>query len=64
LQCAGLHVPCHSRQQATWKLESRGATPSNNVQDFSPQAESVGLLEKLERLGSNRDKQTRVPFRK
>ncbi len=28
--------------------------PSNNVEDFSPQVESVGLMEKLERLGSNR----------
>jgi hypothetical protein len=27
---------------------------SNNVEDFSPRAESVGLMEKLERLGSNR----------
>ena len=28
--------------------------PSNNVEDFSPQVESVGLMGKLERLGSNR----------
>jgi hypothetical protein len=27
--------------------------PSNNVEDF-PQAEIAGLMEKLERLGSNR----------
>ena len=27
---------------------------SNNVEDFRPQAESVGLMEKLERLGGNR----------
>ena len=28
--------------------------PSNNVEEFSPQVERVGLMEKLERLGSNR----------
>jgi len=35
-------------------LEARGVVPSNNGDDFSPQAESVGLMEKLERLGGNR----------
>src|SRR5439155_26747373 len=41
----GCICPCHSRPQATWKLESRGVMPSNNVEDFSPQVESVGLME-------------------
>src|SRR2546425_8372883 len=50
----GCICPCHSRPQATWKLESRGVMPSNNVEDFSSQVESVGLMKKLERLGSNR----------
>ena len=51
----GCICPCHSRRsQATWKLEARGVMPSNNVEDFSPQVESVGLMEKLVRLGSNR----------
>jgi hypothetical protein len=36
--------------------------PSNNGDDFSPQAESVGLMEKLERLGGNRNS-TRVSSR-
>jgi hypothetical protein len=54
---------CHSRRsQATWKVESRGVMPSKNVEDFSPQVESVGLMEKLERLGGNRDS-TRVSSR-
>jgi hypothetical protein len=35
--------------------------PSKNVEDFS-QAESVGLMEKLERLGGNRNS-TRVSSR-
>ena len=50
------------RSQATWKLEARGVVPSNNGDDFSPQAESVGLMEKLERLGGNRHS-TRVSSR-
>ncbi len=51
----GCICPCHSRRSpATWKLEARGVVPSNNGDDFSPQAESVGLMEKLERLGGNR----------
>jgi hypothetical protein len=35
---------------------------SNNLEDFSPQAESLGLMEKLEHLGCNRES-TRVSFR-
>jgi hypothetical protein len=59
----GCICPCHSRRsQATWKLEARGVVPSNNGDDFSPQAESVGLMEKLERLGGNRHS-TRVSSR-
>src|SRR5205807_4678375 len=52
----GCICPCHSRRlQATWKRESRGVMPSNNVEDFSPHAGKVGLMEKLERLGIYRD---------
>ena len=59
----GCICPCHSRRsQATWKLEARGVMLSNNVEDFRPQAESVGLMEKLERLGGNRNS-TRVSSR-
>src|SRR6266700_4038129 len=59
----GCICPCHSRRsQSTWKLEARGVMLSNNVEDFRPQAESVGLMEKLERLGGNRNS-TRVSSR-
>jgi len=58
----GCICPCYSRRsQATWKLKARGVMPSNDVADFS-QAESVGLMEKLERLGGNRHS-TRVSSR-
>jgi hypothetical protein len=46
----------------TWKLESRELILSSRLDDFSPQAESVGLMERLEQLGSNRES-TRVSFR-
>jgi len=57
----GCVCPCHIRRDshATWKLESRGVLPINNSQEFNPSGESVGLVEKLERLGSSRDS-TRV----
>ena len=29
--------------------------PNNNSQEFNPSGESVGLVEKLERLGNSRD---------
>src|SRR5207249_6171726 len=61
----GCICPCHSRRsQAAWKLEARGVMLSNNGEDFSPQAESVGLslMGKLERLGGNRNS-TRVSSR-
>src|SRR5438270_12870520 len=51
----GCICPCHSRRsQATGKMEARGEMLSNNGDDCSPQAESVGRMEKLERLGGNR----------
>ena len=46
----------------TWKLESREVILSSSLEDFSPKAESVGLMEKLEHLGGNRES-TRVSFR-
>jgi hypothetical protein len=48
------------RRPGSWRLG--GVVPSNNGDDFSPQAESVGLMEKLERLGGNRHS-TRVSSR-
>jgi hypothetical protein len=46
----------------TWKLEPRELKLSSSLEHFSPQAKSVGLMERLEQLGSNRES-TRVSFR-
>jgi len=61
----GCICPCHSRRELppTWKLKSRRVMPSNNAEDFNPSRENLSLMEKLERLGSNRDG-TRAPSRK
>jgi hypothetical protein len=44
------------------KLVSREVILSSSLEDFSPHAESEGLMEKLEHLGDNRES-TRVSFR-